>query len=134
MLNNTKAYICMWTTRYIFCLFVLLSVSRISAQNCTTHEECTDLTNAPICRNGACEQCHEDVIEECFNRSINNPICSNGGCFPCLAASEHAAECGILFPSAPICVNETGACRACTANSECTIYGETMHCLQGSCV
>lgn len=118
----------------IFCILVLTSVSHISAQSCTTSEQCIDAELAPICRNGACSPCNESLSQECLDRSPNAPICSVGGCYACITSGSYATECGILFPSTPICVNDTGACRTCTADSECTVYGETVNCQDGACM
>lgn len=119
----------------VFCILALSSVSHISAQtSCTTSEQCTDAEIAPICRNGVCSTCNESLSEECLERSPNAPICSQGGCYPCLTSGDYAPECGILFPATPICSNDTGSCRACAADTECGIYGETIRCQDGACI
>lgn len=132
--HTSVAYSQMRSILFIFCILVLSSVSHISGQSCTTNEQCTDPVAAPLCRNGTCGTCNESAPAECLARSPNSPICSSGGCYPCISTGDYATECGQLYPATPICSNDTGACRACAADSECTIYGETMHCQNGSCV
>jgi hypothetical protein len=114
-------------TLFVLC-FIAISAYVFSQQNCSVSLDCTNPLE-PICLNGTCSPC-QLYEQECLNRSVNTPICyTNGGCYGCL----DSLECYQVFSNAPICANESGACRACLVDSECAFLGALFRCDSGQC-
>jgi hypothetical protein len=81
------------------------------AQACSSAADCD--ASAPFCIDASCtEMCTAD--EQCpgFGGAANQTFCQSGTCVQCRAASN--ADCS---GATPVC--DAGACRACSAHSEC---------------
>jgi hypothetical protein len=115
--------------RVLFVLFFITVIADVFCQqNCSVSSNCTNLFE-PICLNSTCSPC-QLYGQECLNRSVNTPICyTNGACYGCL----DSIECYQVLPNAPICANESGACRACLYDSECAFLGALFRCDSGQC-